>query len=54
MGLAKVDMRDTFREDVQKMGVSDSGTRDKARSVASDRDHHPVSQQGQQDLSLSK
>jgi len=28
---------DTFREDVQEMGVSGGGTHDEARSVASDR-----------------
>ena len=48
-------------EDMRAMDVSGSGTHDEIRSVASDRAEggrlvakYPMSQQGQEDLSLSK
>jgi len=37
MDRPKETWRDTFREDMQEMGVSGSGTHDDARSVAHDR-----------------
>jgi len=53
--------QDTFNEGMQKIGASGRGTHDEAKSVASDHARWilettrlPVSQQGQEDLSLSR